>query len=298
MGRGVNRLLDASLAPNTSAAYRTALGAFQQFLRAFSLPNIYPITPNQLVLFISYCFEKNLSPNTINTYVAGVNHMHKLHGFPDLRESFLVKKVMEGCFKLRKAKDVRLPITITILTDISAILPDICYDAYETLLFRAALLLAFFGLFRVSEIVVPSCINVNRSLLRDDVRLDGQGKYIFVTLRITKNNQNGRPTTLKISSESDVALCPFRAIEMFLIHRPSISGPFFCHADRTPVTRSQFSAVLARCISRVRPGCVGIKSHSFRIGRASQLAALGLSEEKIRVLGRWHSGAFRTYIRN
>ena len=58
LGRGVNRLLGASLAPNTALAYKTALSAFSSFLSEFGLPKTYPISPNHLVLFITYVLKK------------------------------------------------------------------------------------------------------------------------------------------------------------------------------------------------------------------------------------------------
>ena len=60
---------------------------------------------------------------------------------------------------------------------------------------------------------------------------------------------------------------------------------------------AQFSAVLAKCISSSPFSGSHILSHSFRIGRASELASKGLPDEAIMKLGRWRSSAYRTYIR-
>ena len=65
----------------------------------------------------------------------------------------------------------------------------------------------------------------------------------------------------------------------------------------SPLTRSQFTGVLAKAIR-----CLGLPtqvytSHSFRIGRASDLASKGLSNETIKQLGRWKSDAVERYIR-
>ena len=295
---GIVSLLNASVAPNTAAAYRTAINAFIQFSSEFSLPSALPISTHHVVLFISYCFEKGLSLKTINTYIAGLNYLHKLNGYNDLREPFIVKKMIEGCLRLRKQGDSRLPITIAILQDVCAVLTVICYNHYEACLFKAAYVLAFFGLFRVSELVVPSSLLTNRTLMRQDVCIDSEYKYVSITLRVWKTNQSGPPTTLKIPKEKKAELCPVQAMREFLALRPDNNGPLFCHASGYPVTRCQFSAVLAKCIRRVRPNCPNITSHSFRIGQATHLAALGLSSDSIKTLGRWHSDAYKTYIRS
>lgn len=280
------------------AAYRTAASAFNRFLVEFRLPKTLPIKMVHIVLFISYCYEKGLASSTINTYIAGINFFHKLGGYFDINKTFVVNKLLEGCLRLRKPKDSRLPITMTLLKDICSVLTGICFDQFETKLFKAAYLLAFYGLFRVSELVVSSMAFLDRALLLEDVVVDDNLKHVCVKLHVTKTNQTGAfPTTLRIPQESNAELCPVRAVMAYLECRPNCKGPFFCHANSTPVTRNQFSAVLAKCIRRVRPGCKNIKSHSFRIGRATHLFAMGLSESKIKTIGRWRSDTYRRYIR-
>ena len=294
---GVNKLLQASISANTAATYNTAIKVFKQFLHKFNFPLIMPINIQHIVLFISYCFEKGHTPNTVNTYVAGINYFHKLSGFPDISESFLVKKMLEGCSRLRRQKDIRLPITNAVLRDICTVLPRICYSQYESKMFKAAFLLAFYGLFRIGELVAPSNMHEDKTLMFSNVSVNMREKKVNVTLKVTKTNQSGPSTILKIPCEQDKKVCPVSAVYEFCSVRPKGDGPFFCHTNGSPVTRYQFSSVLAKCIRRVRPGCSNIKSHSFRIGRATQLFALGVSTEKIKSLGRWKSDAYKTYIR-
>ena len=64
-----------------------------------------------------------------------------------------------------------------------------------------------------------------------------------------------------------------------------------------PVSRYQFNAVLKRAISQCGLNLQTYKSHSFRLGTASTAAKLGLDESVIQHLGRWQSGAFKSYIR-
>jgi hypothetical protein len=39
------------------------------------------------------------------------------------------------------------------------------------------------------------------------------------------------------------------------------------------------------------------KAHSFRIGAATHAASRGYSDQDIQIMGRWHSDAFKKYIR-
>uniref|UniRef100_A0A8W8M4Z2 Tyr recombinase domain-containing protein n=1 Tax=Magallana gigas TaxID=29159 RepID=A0A8W8M4Z2_MAGGI len=76
-----------------------------------------------------------------------------------------------------------------------------------------------------------------------------------------------------------------------------ISGPLFCHYSGQPLTRYQFSSVLAKALQVLGINSKYYKSHSFRIGAATMLAQQGLSEQAIQASGRWHSQAYRSYIR-
>jgi hypothetical protein len=53
-------------------------------------------------------------------------------------------------------KDSRLPITIELLVKILSVLPIVCSSHYESELFTAGYTLAYYGLFRVGELIVDS----------------------------------------------------------------------------------------------------------------------------------------------
>jgi len=71
-------------------------------------------------------------------------------------------------------------------------------------------------------------------------------------------------------------MCPVRAIQNHLTVRPLTEGPFFCHVDGSPVTPYQFSAVLNKSLRLTKFDLGHFKTHSFRFGRASDLAAQGI----------------------
>ena len=79
--------------------------------------------------------------------------------------------------------------------------------------------------------------------------------------------------------------------------RPKHGGFFFCHANGNPLTRSQFSGVLCKALKQCGFLSGSYKSHSFRIGRASELAVQGVPGENIKKMGRWSSSAYKTYLR-
>ncbi|KAH3690779.1 hypothetical protein DPMN_191980 [Dreissena polymorpha] len=60
-----------------------------------------------------------------------------------------------------------------------------------------------------------------------------------------------------------------------------------CHTGGLPVTRQQVNAVLAKCLGRTELGNAFFNTHSFRIGRATDLSRKGVPPEVIAKLGRW-----------
>lgn len=295
--RGANKLLQASLASNTSRTYDTAVKAFNSFRSAYQLQPDWPACPAHIVLFITYCFESGLAPRTISTYVSGLAFYHKTRGWYDVNQLFIVNKVLQGCHRLKKTVDYRAPLTMQMLVDITQLLSQICHDVYEMRLFQAVFSVTFFGLFRVSEVVVTDS-DLRRPLQVDDVVISSDTQFILLVLRVSKTNQSGPPTKFKISREQDVRICPVRLMFKYLAIRPKISGPVFCHANGRPLTRSQFSGVLFKTIARSKYYSGNLMTHSFRIGRASQLAALGVPEAALMTMGRWRSHAYKVYIRN
>ena len=66
-----------------------------------------------------------------------------------------VRKLIDGIERSRSPQiDNRLPISKDLLRRIIFVLPSICSSNRETALFNAAFLLAYHGLFRISELTV------------------------------------------------------------------------------------------------------------------------------------------------
>jgi len=284
-------LLRAGTAVNTQLTYNTGLNAFASFRAAYELGQIWPTNTHQVILFMAYCFEVGRAPSTIATYIAGINYYHKLHGWEDFQNSFIITKALDVCKRRPHRKDLRAPITIDVLVALCLVLLQTCYNRFETLLFHALFTLAYFGSFRVGELVASGS-SVNLFVKDLELTVD----YICITLRYYKTNQRGKPVTVKLPREPRAEICPVRAIKAYLDLGVS-DGPLFRHMDGSLVTRQQFSGVLAKCLRKTKYSTGHFRSHSFRIGRATDLAKQGLPDEKIMLLGRWHSDCFKRYVR-
>ena len=216
----------------------------------------------------------------------------------DTTATFIVKKLLEGCRRTRPQRDVRAPITEAMLGKLCAVLPGICFSRYETILFKAAFLTAYFGLLRVSEVVFTNQFQAFKPLLRTDVQFEDESRALIISIRVSKTNQAGPPTRLRIPMSADPSLCCVAAVQQFLNYRPANGFYLFCHQNGRPLTSNQFSGVLSKAVRELGLSPQLYTSHSFRIGRASDLAAKGIPCETIMKLGRWRSGAVERYIRS
>lgn len=79
--------------------------------------------------------------------------------------------------------------------------------------------------------------------------------------------------------------------------RPLCHGSFFIHADFSPLTRFQFSAILSSCLKKLNLSGFHFTSHSFRIGAATTANHLGFFPADLRRVGRWYSDRYNSYVR-
>ena len=120
-----------------------------------------------------------------------------------------------------------------------------------------------------------------------------------VKIAITKfkHNTNNRPFVITIESEPSETFCPVQTLLDYHKLRGFHKGPLFTCAAGGAISTKKFNIELRRALNFCGLDCSGYKSHSFRIGAACHASEKGFSDSQIRALGRWHSDAFRTYIR-
>ena len=292
-------MIDASLSDNTKLAYSNALKNFVNFRKENGLENWWPVPSDHLEFFLADLYNKGYSSKTASTFISAISYHHKIHAMEDTCSQFRCRKLLENYRRINPSMDQRLPIMYDTLRQIWHKLEIVCFNQYETYLFQAVFTLAFFGLFRVSELVWSSAKDPGRPLQMSDIKfiLNGKAtKVVHIYLRKSKTNQDGRTELIEIYP-LDSVVCPVKALTCYLKHRPSVSNILFCHKDNSPLTRYQFGAVLTKTLSALKINTAGYKSHSFRIGAASWLALQGTPHDVIKKMGRWSSNAFLRYIR-
>lgn len=137
----------------------------------------------------------------------------------------------------------------------------------------------------------------DRPLQLSDVSYEPQKKILYIQVRKSKTDQTGKAVKLKLYPAEMGNICCVNSLLTFIKACPSFKGYLLCHQNRDPLTRYQFTSILTKCISKMGLSASIFKSHSFRIGRATDLAKEGVSADNIQKLGRWRSNTFHKYIR-
>lgn len=161
------------MAPTTQKSYHQGVKAYEDFTDCYKLPCAWPCNPNSLAHFVEDLSLLGRSFATAKLYLAGIGAKHKLNNWPDPTDSFLIKKLLKGLSREDRGREARQPKTFDRLKQLIACLRMVCINSFETALLRAAFSLAFFGLFRISELegqgaTVP---NGRAGLKRDDIPL-------------------------------------------------------------------------------------------------------------------------------
>ena len=301
MGDTLRRLLEASLSATSLSTYSRPWEILRQF-KTERLPastSIFPLSSDNLALFLAFLAEKNYAGSTVTTYISALSFPHRLAGWPDPTKSEMVKLALRGYSKLYPSQDPTLPITLPILERIITACDDVLSVSYQRKLIKAMYAFAFFAALRVGVITggtgqhAKNVITIDQFFfLRDELNNIVAVKLV---LKYYKHSDPTKPVELIMYREHPI--CPVSLMLDYVTLRGSAPGPLFCWADGAVISRSYFTRSLKDVLQYFNLDEDRYKTHSFRIGAASWAAAKGMSDSQIRVFGRWNSNAFLRYIR-
>lgn len=170
-------------------------------------------------------------------------------------------------------------------------IPYVIHSQYEQTLMKALFLLAYYACLRASEVV---CSNTDIHVLNlKNLAIDSRG--VSIVFNSYKHSVEQKFFILEYLAET--SYCPVKALTDFLALRGTSPGPIFLNKLQKLTTRRHYSSTLKKCLSFCGYNSTKYNTHSFRIGRATDLALHGISDQVIKETGRWKSNAFQKYIR-
>ena len=241
-------------------------------------------SPATVGLFMGFMHEKGYAPSSINSALSAISFVYKWRGQADPTNCFYVRSLQKGLGKFARP-DKRQAISINDLKIMIQMLSG--HD--DRIMLSCIFSMAFFGLFRMGELVGSG----NHVLMTENLRTDKDG--IHITLPTYKHSK--RPALILLKKKDSETICPVRAVEQYISTRPlSTAKQFFLCRTGKPISMVSVGKLVKELGMRMQP-TRSLNGHSFRIGGATQAAIEGLSDDEIKRLGRWESGAFTKYLR-
>ena len=194
------------------------------------------------------------------------------------------KKLVFGAHKLHPSNDCRLPITRVVLHELCACLPKVGLSHYDTVMYRALYLTAYYGLFRMGELVAASPNKQTTVAQYRDIifkPIGGNPILTTITLRHAKNLTHQKPVNMQIDKQVG-DWCPVEALVSYKHIRGTCPGPLFSCPAGVGITRYNFNRHLQAVLTRANLPTHLFTGHSFRIGRATDCSVDRMTDWQIR----------------
>lgn len=286
-----------AFADSTKQAYKSHLKKYFNFCTALNISPA-PITSTSLVRYAAY-LASTLSYSSIGKYLNIIRIIHRELGLPNpLEDNYALNVVLKGIKKTKGGSVSRkLPITPQILLCIRA---SLTLTKPKDVLFWAACLVSFFGLFRKSNVVPksPSTFQPMKHFTVGDIYKCPEGLSLRVRWSKTIQFQE-RSFDVPLPFLFNHPLCPVTAlINLLKLHQPrDPHAPLFSFGSVSSVlTQASFVSQLRHHLQSSGVAPDSYSGHSFRRGGASWAFEAGLPGEVIQSLGDWKSQAYLLYL--
>ena len=262
-------------------------------MTAYALP-AFPISQENIALFITFLGRQGLSVSTIESYLAGLRHYNLCSDpsnmFPSVYSPY-IKLLLRGVRRAHLQKQptlVRLPITGTVMARLRASLARDPSN-YQNILTWAACCTGFFSFLRAGEFVTPDVGPFNPSvhLSVGDVAFNQEEGHrcLHIQIKASKTDQFRSGCTVVLGA-TQADICPVAALLDYLNRRGSAPGPLFINPDQTPLRCRQFVTRVQEALTVAGLPGANFNGHSFRIGVATTASHAGIPETTIKNLGK------------
>lgn len=305
MEEALCRFYSKGLASATQRSYSSGQKRFLEFCSKF---NLTPIPPSEhtILLFISQLGLDGLSLSTVKSYMSAIRNLMINAGFPShTLYTPKVELVIRGIRRVKSSTTspvlrARLPITPSILLKLkNAWSAHGSPTSADNRMLWAAVCVGFFGFLRCAEFTVPatSAYDASQHLSLDDVSANKSNPISTMAIRIkcSKTDQFFKGVS-SYFSHTGTALCPVSALLDYLVQRGTQSGPLFLFSNGQPLSRAKLVALVQKALASAGLDVSKYTGHSFRIGAATTALRAGISDAKIKMLGRWESSAYQLYL--
>ena len=266
-----------------------------------------PTTETTLILFATYLASERITYATIKVYLAAIHNTHVsagLHSHFYQQLSPRLQSVLKGIKKTQAITQPAKPcspITLDIMKNIKNLLSR-QPNSYLNIMIWAACCLVFFGFLRVCEFTVPgdNLFDESTHLSFNSISFDNRDNpnRLKLIIKQSKTDPFCRGVNIYLGATSNIIkFCPLRGILPYLVLRGNRPGPLFMFEDGKSLTRHRLSIELNNILQKLHLDKHLCNTHSFCIGAATSTRQANIPDLYIKMLGRWKSDAYLTYLK-
>ena len=283
--------------PSTTSAHLSHFRTFLLFLFHFKLPLVIDL--RYVLAFLQFLTNNHIQPKVIGNYVSSIRTMASWF---NLEHSALSH---QHIFLFLRSIRINNPTPPTEkgVFDIPTIgkISELCEECFDSPLFRAIFLTAFFGFLRMSNIAPHSkaAFDCTRHLLRKDIVFKQPGLHIKI--KWSKTNQNRKNLHfIQLPKLSNPLLCPVRAVyELLSTRKCSPDSPLFVlRSTGAIIIDTQIRDMLKSILVSLGIPLQGNGFHTFRLSGAVWTFDNQVSIEQIMYHGAWRSNAVWEYLQH
>lgn len=183
-----------------------------------------------------------------------------------------------------------------ILKKLVFFIPKFSSSRYEARLLQALVTIMYAALLRICEVTYSA--KSKHNLKKNEVQLvqTQKASYIRISMKTCKFSK-GNLVPMRINpNPANPDVCPVRAFSAYLRLRPS-SQYAFCAQTSAQITPKFVRQKMIALLKMAAQDSESFNTHSFRIGRATDMYRQGYSDLQIAKAGRWNTNAFLKYVK-
>jgi len=189
------QLLEASVAPTTRHFYQKCWDKFSHFVCQITGATLnFSVQSKFVSQYVAYLYTQDFAPATISSHLSAISFFHSIAGHSDPCNTDIIRRMTAGCRKLRTQHDNRLPLLLPhIQSLVHATFHILSGSPYQQAMYQSIILLAFFGFFRIGELL-QATPSKNNSVVQSDTSHYNQKQstlnYIITKPKNLKNLLN------------------------------------------------------------------------------------------------------------
>jgi site-specific recombinase XerD len=275
----------------TREQYGSQWRRFKKFAKRVLRTDPMSVGQDGMAIYVVHLHNGNIRAGGIRSHLAALSQKFKLADLETPTESFAIKKLLAAYAKTDPPVGIRKPLDRKNVIKIVSKLGQVAKSKYEKKMLTALFTLMYRALLRVSEVTKSKKNKHNITKQQVNVR-EKQTKEVQVQFITYKHSK--APCSIAVPAAETA--CAWKACRQYQVVAKQATS-YFTHSSGEPLTVSYVRKTLNKVLKLVGLNPTEYNTHSFRIGRATDMFKQGYTDAQICMAGRWNSKAYKKYIK-